>query len=82
MSKPKTPAPTAIRLVEMGDDRRIAASAILKKAKRERLDEVPVIGRTNGGELWAESSLNAGQSLWLIEKLRERLLSGSPWNFV
>lgn len=72
----------SIRLVEIGDERRVAASAIIKKAKHEKLDEVLIIGRSNDGELWASSSLNAGQPLWLIEKLRERLLEGNPWMLV
>lgn len=71
-----------IGLVEIGDDRRIEAKKVLKDAKRERLDEVLVIGRTDDGEMWARSSLNAGQSLWLLEKLRERLLDGNPWTLV
>lgn len=72
----------SIGLVQLGDDRRVAAAQILKKAKRERLDEVLIIGRDDKGELWAASSLNAGQTLWLIEKLKERVLQGSPWGIV
>lgn len=71
-----------IRLVEIGDDRRIRAKDALKEAKGAGLDEVLIIGRTNDGELWATSSLNGGQSLWLLEKLRERILSGNPWALV
>jgi hypothetical protein len=71
-----------LRLVEIGDDRRVRARTVLKDAKRQKLDEVLVIGRDDSGELWAASSLNAGQSLWLLEKLRERLLEGNPWAFV
>lgn len=71
-----------IRLTEIGDDRRVAAKKVLKDAKAEKLDEVLVIGRTDDGELWSMSSLNAGQSLWLLEKLRERILSGNPWSLV
>lgn len=77
-----SPKPTPIGLVAIGDDRRIAANKILKLARAERLDEVLIIGRTDDGELWARCSLNAGQSLWLIEKLRERLLEGNPWAIV
>lgn len=72
----------AIGLTQIGDDRRVAGAQILKKAVREKLDEVLVIGRDDDGELWAASSLNAGQSLWLIEKLKERILEGSPWGIV
>lgn len=72
----------SIGLSQIGDERRIAGSQILKRAKREKLDEVLVIGRRDGCELWAASSLNAGQSLWLIEKLRERILAGNPWSLV
>lgn len=71
-----------IRLVEIGDDRRQQAKFILKDAKAQKLDDVLIIGRSDDGELWAASSLNAGQSLWLIEKLRARLLEGSPWALV
>lgn len=71
-----------LRLTQLGDDRRVAGKAILKLAKQQKLDEVLVIGRTDDGELWAKSSLNAGQTLWLIEKLRERVLDGSPWGIV
>lgn len=71
-----------IGLVEIGDERRVKASQILKAAKREKLSEILIIGRDDNGELWAQCSLNAGQSLWLIEKLRERLLDGSPWGMV
>lgn len=73
---------TPIRLVEFGDSRREEGSVILKRAKKEHLDEVMVIGRSDDGELWAASSLNSGQSLWLIEKLRERILAGSPWSII
>lgn len=76
------PNVTPIRLTEIGDDRRVAARAIMKRAKAEKLDEIMVIGRDDNGELWASSSLNAGQSLWLLEKLKERILSGNPWSIV
>lgn len=82
-SAPKLPENvTILRLAELGDDRRVQAKTILKAAKTEQLDEVLIIGRTDDGEIWAKSSLNAGQSLWLIEKLRERLLAGNPWMIV
>lgn len=71
-----------IRLTQIGDDRRVPGKIILKRAKAEKLDEVIVIGRTDKGELWSASSLNAGQSLWLIEKLKERLMEGNPWGIV
>lgn len=71
-----------IRLTQIGDDRRVAARLVLKQARAEKLDEVLIIGRDDKGELWASSSLNGGQSLWLLEKLRERLLSGNPWSIV
>lgn len=71
-----------IMLTEIGDDRRIPVQKILKDAEGQRLDDVLIIGRTDEGELWATSSLNAGQSLWLLEKLRERILSGNPWELV
>ena len=73
---------STIRLVEIGDDSREAARAVLRRAKKQGLDEVLIIGRADNGELWATSSLNAGQSLWLLEKMRERILSGNPWSFV
>lgn len=81
MTKPPTNV-EAIRLVQIGDDRSVPGALILKKAQKQKLDEVLVIGRTSDGELWAESSLNAGQSLWLVEKLRERILAGNPWAIV
>lgn len=71
-----------IRLTEIGDDRRVQAKAILRKAKSAKLDEALVIGRDDNGELWCASSLNAGQSLWLLEKLRERILAGNPWSII
>lgn len=71
-----------IQLTQIGDERRVQASVILGKAKKADLTEVMVIGRDDSGELWAESSLNAGQSLWLLEKLKERILSGNPWSIV
>lgn len=71
-----------IGLTQIGDDRRVQARTILKSAKAQKLDEVLVMGRTDSGELWARSSLNAGQSLWLIEKLKERILEGGPWGIV
>lgn len=71
-----------LSLVEIGDDCRVNARRVLKRARAEKLDEIMVIGRDDKGELWAMSSLNGGQSLWLIEKLRERILSGNPWSIV
>jgi hypothetical protein len=78
------PAPnvTTLRLTQLGDDRRVKGRTVLRQAREQRLDEVLVIGRTGDGELWASSSLNAGQSLWLIEKLKERVLAGNPWSIV
>lgn len=71
-----------IRLTQLGDDRRVQGRVILKQAKAEKLTEIMVVGRDDNGELWASSSLNAGQSLWLLEKLKERILSGNPWAIV
>jgi len=76
------PNVVSIGLTEIGDDRRVAGAQVLKMAKKQQLDEVLVIGRDDKGELWARSSLNGGQSLWLLEKLRERILSGNPWSIV
>lgn len=73
---------TSLRLTEIGDDKRVPAKLILKRAKAEKLGEVLVIGRTDDGELWSASSLNAGQTLWLLEKLKERILEGNPWEIV
>jgi hypothetical protein len=82
MIAPKADNVIGLRLTEIGDDRRVPGKLILKRAKAEKLDDVLVIGRTDDGELWAASSLNAGQSLWLIEKLKERILEGSPFGIV
>lgn len=71
-----------IRLIEIGDDRRISAKAILDESCNQNLTEVLVIGRDDNGELWALSSLNSGQSLWLLEKMKERILDGNPWSLV
>lgn len=76
------PNVTTIRLTQLGDERRVQANVLLKAAKAQNLDEVLIIGRDDKGELWASSSLNAGQSLWLLEKLKERILSGNPWSIV
>jgi len=73
---------TTLRLTQLGDERHVEARKLLKDAKSQRLDEVLIVGRTDDGELWATSSLNAGQSLWLLEKLRERILQGNPWSIV
>jgi hypothetical protein len=78
----KTGEVHTLRVVQFGDERLVRAKAILKRAKAEKLEAVMVIGRSDDGELWAESSLNAGQSLWLLEKLRERILAGNPWSVV
>ncbi len=71
-----------IRLTEIGDDRRVQAAVVLKEAEAQKLDDIMVVGRSDDGELWAMSSLNAGQSLWLLEKLRERILAGNPWSVI
>lgn len=71
-----------IRPTQLGDDRRVEGAAIIEQAAAEKLDEVMIVGRTDDGELWAKSSLNAGQSLWLLEKLKEHILSGNPWSIV
>lgn len=71
-----------IALTQVGDTMRREAKDILKKAKAQKLDEMLVIGRSDDGELWCASSLNAGQSLWLLEKLKERILAGNPWSIV
>lgn len=73
---------TSIRLTEIGDDHRIQTKVIMKEAKAACLDDVLIVGRDDSGELWARSSLNAGQSLWLLEKLRARILDGNPWTLV
>lgn len=82
MTAEKDSKVTTIRLTQIGDDRRVPGKLILKRAKAEKLDDVMVVGRTDDGELWCASSLNAGQSLWLLEKLREHILDGSPWGIV
>lgn len=82
-SKPSKATNVAtIRLVEFGDESRVDAKVILKQAKRANLDQALIIGRDKNGELWASSSLNGAQSLWLIEKLRERVLEGSSWGVI
>lgn len=73
---------TPLRLTEIGDDRRIPATVILKRAKQEKPAEVIVCGRSDDGELWIHSSLNAGQSLWLLQKAIQRVLDGNPWSLV
>ena len=93
MSKPLTPKATMqaareadnvsfIRLTQLGDHRRVQTKIVLQQARAAALDEVLVIGRDDAGELWCSSSLNAGQSLWLLEKLRERILAGNPWSII
>lgn len=82
MGHPKTAEVVGLRVVEIGDQGPVPAKIVLNRARAQKLDDVLVIGRTDEGELWAASSLNAGQTLWLIEKLRERVLEGSPWGIV
>jgi hypothetical protein len=82
MGHPKTAEVVGLRVIEIGDQRRLPGKIVLNRARAQKLDDVLVIGRTDEGELWAASSLNAGQTLWLIEKLRERVLEGSPWGIV
>ena len=72
----------AIRLVEIGHDRAVPARLVLKAAKAASLHECVVIGRDENGELWANSSLNASQTLWLLERLKERVLKRGPWDVV
>lgn len=79
---PSDPKVATIRLTQIGDDRRVPGKLILKRAKAQKLDDVMVVGRTDDGELWAASSVNGGQSLWLLEKLREQILAGTPWSIV
>ena len=78
----EAPNVSTIQLTQLGDKWRVKGRKILKDAAKEHLDEVMVVGRTEDGDLWTSSSLNAGQSLWLLEKLRERIMSGNPWSIV
>ena len=71
-----------IRLMQIGDEQRVKGRAILAQARAQKLDSIMVVGRTDDGELWAASSLNAGQSLYLLEKLKERILQSGPWGIV
>lgn len=82
MKAPFADAPnvTVIRLAQIGDDKFVPARLILKHARAEKLESIMVVGRSEDGELWCSSSLNAGQSLWLLEKMRERILAGNPWS--
>lgn len=82
MPKPASGNVTTLNLVQLGDDRRVMVSKVLKDAKKQKLDEIMVVGRTDDGKLWCQSSRNAGQSLWLLEKMREHLLGGNPWSIV
>lgn len=71
-----------IGLTQIGHDRAVPARLILKAAKKIPLHECLIIGRDDKGELWMKSSVNASQSLWLLERLKERLLSGNAWSVV
>lgn len=77
MSKVET-----IRLTQIGNDRAVPARLILKAAKSINLHEAVIIGRDQNGELWAKSSLNASQTLWLIEQLKQKLFEGGAWDVV
>lgn len=79
---PDAPNVETIRLVEIGHDRAVPARLILKAAKAAKLHECVVIGRDENGEMWAKSSLNASQTLWLLERLKERVLKGNAWSVV
>lgn len=82
MSAEPTPKVVPLMLTEIGDDTRITVERVMEHAQAQKLDDVLIVGRTDDGELWAESTRNAAQSLWLLEKLRERILSGNPWSLV
>lgn len=84
MAKPKsdTSNVATIRLVQMGDESYLNAKIVLKQARAADLDQALVIGRDQNGELVAFSSLNGAQSLWLIEKLKARVLEGSSWGII
>lgn len=71
-----------IVLTEMGDLVMRDLKERLKEAKRAELTEVVIVGRTKHGKVWSTSSLNAAQTLWLIEKLKADLLEQSPWQVV
>lgn len=73
------PSVTPIRLVDLGDEFCSPARIVLKSAKAAKLDHCVVIGRDESGELWAESSVNAAHTLFLLERLRERVLKRGAW---
>jgi hypothetical protein len=87
VKRPKTVTDQAsnvetIRLVEIGNDRAVPARLILKAAKNAGLHECVVIGRDDKGEMWAKSSLNASQTLWLLEQLKRRVCEGNAWSVI
>lgn len=71
-----------IGLREIGDERAVPARMIIKAARKAGLVEAAIIGYDENGELWVASSLNAGQSLYLIEKLKIKILENGPGRLV
>lgn len=78
----EAPNVEVIRLTQLGDEKCVPARLILKAAKKVELDHCVVIGRDQNGELWAESSMNAAQTLFLLERLKQRCLKGNGWSII
>lgn len=66
-----------LRLVEVGDNFRFNPDEILSAAMGQDFRELAIVAETADGELWLSSVSNAGTTLILLERAKQRIVDGA-----
>jgi hypothetical protein len=67
---------TKLTLVEVGEDVRFDADAILEAAKGKDFARVCVLGELPDGSIWVSGSANAGETIVLMELAKHQIIFG------
>jgi hypothetical protein len=65
-----------LQLIEVGEDFRFDADAILEAAKGNSFARMSVIGELPDGSIWVTGSANVGETLILMEMVKRQLIFG------
>jgi hypothetical protein len=65
-----------LKLVEIGEDVRLDAGAVLDGAKEEMFERMAVLGTREDGSLYVAGTANAGETMILIERAKHFLVFG------
>lgn len=65
-----------LELVEVGENFRFEADAILDAAKGQGLRNVVIVGELPDGDLWLSSASGAGVAMILMERAKLQIVQG------